>query len=98
MRPDRRREFKAAGSVGLVAGRRAGMNPEVFAGLAEGAIPLLGGLYGTLIGHRIIGKQPGEDYKYDLWHKQFGTMLKLLGPFMVLFGLFLMARGFVGVP
>jgi hypothetical protein len=72
------------------------MRPEAIAGLVEGAIPFFGGIYATLLGHRIVGKKPGEDLRYDQWHERFGPMFRILGPFMVIFGIFLAIKGIVG--
>jgi len=57
--------------------------------LVNGAIPFFGGIYATLLGFRVLGKKPGANPKYDEWHNRFGGLLKVLGPFLVLFGLFL---------
>jgi hypothetical protein len=52
----------------------------------EGIIPLLGGIYCTLLGFRVVapGKNPERN---ELWLKKFGTFMKIGGPFLILFGL-----------
>lgn len=62
------------------------MTAETIATLVDSGIPLLGGLYGTLLGFRVIGKAAGEDPKYDAWHERFGQHLKWLGPLILIFG------------
>lgn len=69
------------------------MRPEVVGELVNGAIPFFGGIYATLLGFRVLGKSPGADPKYDEWHHRFGGLLKVLGPLLVLFGLFLWISG-----
>jgi hypothetical protein len=67
------------------------MRPEFIGELFNAAIPFFGGIYATLLGFRVVGKKPGASPKYDEWHSRFGSLLKLLGPLLVLFGLFLAA-------
>ena len=52
----------------------------------EGLIPLLGGIYCTLLGFGIVapGKNPEGN---ELWLKKFGTFMRVGGPFLILFGL-----------
>jgi hypothetical protein len=71
------------------------MRPEVVGELVNGAIPFFGGLYATLLGYRLVGKPRGVDFKYDQWHERFGSMLRILGPVLILFGLFLAISGIV---
>jgi hypothetical protein len=52
-----------------------------------GIIPVLGGIYGTLIAYRIIPMNRKEPEKEELWHKRFGTMMKILSPFVILSGI-----------
>jgi hypothetical protein len=49
--------------------------------LLETAIPILGGLYATLVGHRVIGT--GNKYE---------SQLRILGPLIVLFGIIQLIR------
>jgi hypothetical protein len=74
------------------------MTPNMIAALVDGAIPLLGGIYCTLLGFRVVGKPPGASEEYDAWHRRFGTFFRVGGPFLILFGLFQMARGLVLTP
>ena len=60
----------------------------------EGLLPTIGGVFATLLGHRKIGKKPGEDPRYDEKVAQVLPTLKVLGPIIFLFGLYLMSRGF----
>ncbi len=62
------------------------MNPDFFGELINGAIPLLGGIYLTLLGFRRTGKQPGVSLSFDEWHRRYGRLLKVIGPALVLFG------------
>ena len=71
------------------------MSPEAIGELVNGAIPFLGGIYITLLGFRKVGKRPGEDLRYDEWHARFETTYKVLGPLLVVFGLFLAVRGLI---
>ncbi len=69
------------------------MRPEAMATIIESAIPLLGGIYATLLGFRVVGKKPLESLEYDRWHERFGPMLRVLGPLVVLFGVFQLVLG-----
>ena len=69
------------------------MRPEVIGELVNGAIPVLGGIYATLLGYRVVGKKPGVNAKYDEWHSCYGQLLKVLVPVLVVFGMFLWATG-----
>jgi hypothetical protein len=72
------------------------MRPETIGALVNGVIPLLGCIYCTLIGYRIIGKRAGESFEYDQWHERFSSMFKIGGPLLIAFGGFLMAQGLAG--
>lgn len=65
------------------------MDLDTIGALLESAIPLLGGVYGSLIGFRKLGKRPGEDEKLDAWHAKHGKVLRWLGPLVALFGVVL---------
>ena len=52
-----------------------------------GLIPILGGVYLTLMAHRVIPRKPNDPEKMELWHRKFGKMSKVLGPLLVGFGL-----------
>lgn len=70
------------------------MDSRHVAQLLEFGIMVLGGLYGTALGYRWVGKPPGADPKYDGWHRKYGKMMKWLGPAVAGFGvlLYLLAR------
>ncbi len=51
--------------------------------LIQAGIPLVAGVFGTLLGYRIVGKPPGIDPRYDAWHKRFGNYLKVVGPLLI---------------
>ncbi|HVS34219.1 MAG TPA: hypothetical protein VMS17_01480 [Gemmataceae bacterium] len=65
------------------------MPPHFIAALVEGSIPLLCGLYSTLLAYRVFGKKPGQDPRWDKWHQRFGGYMKVLGPLMMAFGVFM---------
>lgn len=69
------------------------MSPEMIGALVDGSIPLLGGVYATLLGHRVLGKKEGEDVKYDAWYERYGGLFKWLGPALILFGILQLALG-----
>ncbi|MGE0708653.1 MAG: hypothetical protein AB7N76_12465 [Planctomycetota bacterium] len=73
------------------------MTPGAIEATVDFAIPALGGLWATLAGHRLIGKQPGADLRYDDWYERHGNKLRWLGPLLIAFalgriGLFLARR------
>jgi hypothetical protein len=76
------------------------MNPDFFGELINGAIPLLGGIYLTLLGFRRTGKQPGVSPSFDEWHRRYGRLLKVIGPALIIFGpgLWLMNWARMGPP
>ena len=51
----------------------------------DGIIPLLGGIYCTLLGFGIIapGKNPEKNAQ---WLAKFGTFMKIGGPLLIVFG------------
>jgi len=52
----------------------------------SGLIPLLGGLYLTLLAHRVLPRKIKDPERHELWHKKFGYSAKYLGPFLMIFG------------
>jgi hypothetical protein len=56
--------------------------------LVEAGIPFLGGLYGTLLGFGVIPRRIKADENPDQAAKRIG-LLKALGPFVMLFGVYL---------
>lgn len=73
------------------------MPPNVIAALIKGFIPFLCGLYGTLLAYRVLGKKPGQDPRWDKWHQRFGGYMKILGPLVMAFGVF-MFLNYLGTP
>lgn len=69
------------------------MRAEAIATIIESTIPIAGGLYGTLLGFRVVGKKPFESLEYDRWHERFGPMFRVLGPLVILFGVFQLVLG-----
>ena len=52
----------------------------------RGLIPLLCGLYCILVAFRIIPASKNPEAN-ELWLRKFGALMKILGPFIFLFGL-----------
>jgi hypothetical protein len=68
--------------------------PSWFFGvLVNGAIPFRCGAYATLSAFRMVGPRPGVNPKQDEWHRQWGGFLRVGGPIMILFGIFLWVWG-----
>jgi hypothetical protein len=53
----------------------------------DGLIPIFGGIYGLLIAYRVVPRKPRDPEKMDLWHRKFGTIIKVLSPLLIGFGL-----------
>ena len=53
----------------------------------DGLIPILGGIYLLLIVYRVVPRKPKDPEKMELWHRKFDKMMKVLGPFLIGFGL-----------
>ena len=53
----------------------------------NGLIPILGGIYGLLLAYRIVPRKPKDPEKMELWHRKFGKMMKVLSPFLIIFGI-----------
>lgn len=66
---------------------------EIIGVLVNAAIPICAGLYGTLLAHRLVGKQARQDARYDQWHNKYAKYLKILGPFLIIFGIFTALQG-----
>ena len=51
-----------------------------------GLIPIIGGVYCVLVAFRVVrvSKNPEAN---ELWLRKFGTLMKILGPIVILFGL-----------
>ena len=65
------------------------MNTHILPALVDGAIPFLGGLYGTFLGFRWIGPKAGENLAYDRRYEMYFRWFKWGGPFLMAFGIFL---------
>jgi hypothetical protein len=52
-----------------------------------GLIPVLGGIYGLLLAYRVVPRQPRHPEQMELWHRKFGTLIKILSPFLIALGL-----------
>lgn len=52
----------------------------------RGLIPIIGGVYCLLVAFRVVrvSKNPEAN---ELWLRRFGTLMKILGPIVILFGL-----------
>jgi hypothetical protein len=60
----------------------------------EGSIPILAGIYGLLLAYRVVPQKPKDPEKMELWHRKFGKMMKIISPFLIVFGLLLLFRVF----
>lgn len=56
-------------------------------GNLRGLIPLLGGIYGFLLANGTLPRKPKEPEKMDLWRRKFGKWMKLMCPFLVIYGI-----------
>jgi hypothetical protein len=62
------------------------LTPESIGALVDGAGWLLGGVMCTLLGHRVLGKKPGESAALDHIQRRFGPLWKWGGPILMLAG------------
>jgi hypothetical protein len=53
----------------------------------EGLIPIFGGIYGLFLAYRVVPRKPRNPEKMESWHRKFGTLVKILSPFLIGFGL-----------
>ena len=53
----------------------------------NGFIPLLCGIYSTLLAYGYLPKKPKDPERLALWRKRFGPMMKILGPMLIVIGL-----------
>ena len=53
----------------------------------DGLIPIFGGIYGLLLAYRVVHRKPRNPEKMELWHRKFGTLIKILSPLLIGFGL-----------
>ena len=63
------------------------MTPQQIGALVDGGIPFALGVFTYLQGYRVIGKPAGADPKWDDWHSRYGKLMRIAGPFLILFGL-----------
>jgi hypothetical protein len=52
----------------------------------DGLIFVIGGIYGLLVACGIVQASKNPEAN-EVWRKQYGTMLKILSPLIILFGL-----------
>jgi len=57
----------------------------------EGIIPLLIGLYATLLGFGAVSVS-GDPQRNHRWRERYGTMMKICGPICIAFGSAMMFR------
>jgi hypothetical protein len=65
----------------------------IFSRFIDGLISLLGGIYGTLLGLGVIKIQRDPE-NAAAYLKQYGIVLKILGPLVSLWGLYLVITSF----
>ena len=58
----------------------------------NGIVPLLGGIYGLLMAYRVLPRKPKDPEKMELWHRKFGKMMKIICPFLVVYGCLLLLK------
>ena len=63
------------------------MSAHVVITLIEAAVPVGGGLYMTLLAHRIVGKRPGVSPTYDSHMKKWSGVLQICGPLTIVCGI-----------
>jgi hypothetical protein len=59
------------------------MNSEQIANLVDLAIPMAAGVYGTLLGLRVVGPKLGSNEKFDTMHTKWIKHFKWLGPLLI---------------
>ena len=53
----------------------------------SGIIPIAFGIYMLLMVHRVIRRKPKDPEKMELWHRKSDTMMKIISPLLIGFGL-----------
>ena len=53
----------------------------------NGLIPLIGGIYATLMAAGYLPRNPKDPERMALWRKKFGPMMMVLGPILAVIGL-----------
>ena len=56
----------------------------------EGLIPILAGIFGLLFAQGVLPRNPKDPERLALWRRKFGTMMTILCPLIILFGLALL--------
>jgi hypothetical protein len=59
----------------------------------NGLVPLVVGTYMTLVACGYLPKRPKDPEKLELWRKKFGPLMKMLGPLVVLSGVWSLVAG-----
>ena len=52
----------------------------------SGLISIFGGIYGFLLANGTLPKEPKDPAKLEQWRNKYGKMLKILCPFIIVFG------------
>jgi len=55
-------------------------------GQLNGLVMVVGGVYGLLLAYRVIPRKPKDPEKMEVWHRKFGTMMKILSPILIIGG------------
>jgi hypothetical protein len=50
-----------------------------------GLVPIIGGVYCVLVAFRVVRVSKNAEAN-ELWLRKFGTLMKILGPIVILFG------------
>jgi len=56
----------------------------------EGLIPILAGIFGLLFARGVFPRNPKDPERLALWRRKFGTMMTILCPLIILFGVALL--------
>lgn len=79
-----------------ILGTRSGrLDARRIGGIVDAAIPLVAGIFATMLGARKVGRRPGEDPNSDRWHERWDRSLRILGPLLIAFAVFQLASPFV---
>lgn len=68
------------------------MRPEAVGEFVNAAMMFTIGLSVTLVGYRVLGKKPGQNFQNDEWHRKYGKGFQVTGPLLALCGLALMLK------
>ncbi len=64
------------------------MSKHLIGVIIDGGIEIVIGIYLLLTYYRVVGKERGEDSKYDLFMEEKGDLLKFAGIGIIIFGAF----------